>query len=947
MEDHDQSSGLLLTNHIQQPLSSQSLSRIRALILSPSTPHSTITSIFQTLARSLELYRDSVILHQTLKLLSDLSSHRPQFSRLVFDSVRSCSLLSSASAHIAAQALDVVVSIAERDPASVPAVNELDDDGFFPFAVLPSIPVRTTMASEERREVSCSAAYFFNSISRDPYPCVRRAALDGLVRLSESNVIEDEDMVRGCYNRAVDLLRDMEDSVRSAAVRAVCAWGLVLAASNPETKLQCSDELFVKVCSMARDMSVEVRVEAFNALRKIEVVSEDILLQTLSKKLLGIVKEKRSLGQCCGEQFEVLASSAAGALMHGLEDEFFEVRKSACHSLSTLIVLSADFAREALNLLMDVLNDGSVIVRLQALETMHCMASCGRLKLQEKHVHTFLGPLVDKTLPIRCATKRILKLVKLSVLKLFTLTVDALLDNLARYLEDEVDTFSALFHFGRNNGKFVVSIIEDILQQIEPMSDGKLDFDNVRVAGLLVLAISVPLSGENFSKIPHVVFSYALTMLGRITNSVSDVMDQTGLLAYLSQCSNSTSLSAIELKEWGQRFPMVKGNVQVYSNENTIGSLAKPSQQEIDGTSEIQFLDMDEPQKLTSVLNSKLEAHDEIIRSINAITARVKDIWPLVQSGCLHQVLRILRSCKEELALFDSNSGESVGALSFTLLYLRSIEVLAKVWGHFLPPKFLTCRIGTLNLLFGKLERRLIELRGRFICLSKEEELHVLELVLLTCILKLYKVEIFCKHDTLEKLSTTLSQVENLVKEGCIQPSNFVIEVGKLSAEIHTSGNGESYDRSLFRRLLEMFCLKEIMFVGRLKYLNTELIIPNNGPENPIIYVPGLPVGIACQITIHNISVESRLWLKMTMDDGSTQFIFLDLNNFEECNGYRRFSFLAPFYKTPKAMSFSIRLCIGIECPFEDLHFVKHRRVGPKHKLAYLCKEIEVFLSKR
>ncbi|KAF4401381.1 hypothetical protein G4B88_001575 [Cannabis sativa] len=902
MEDHDQSSGLLLTNHIQQPLSSQSLSRIRALILSPSTPHSTITSIFQTLARSLELYRDSVILHQTLKLLSDLSSHRPQFSRLVFDSVRSCSLLSSASAHIASQALDVIVSIAERDPASVPAVNELDDDGFFPFAVLPSIPVRTTMASEERRE--------------DPYPCVRRAALDGLVRLSESNVIEDEDMVRGCYNRAVDLLRDMEDSVRSAAVRAVCAWGLVLAASNPETKLQCSDELFVKVCSMARDMSVEVRVEAFNALRKIEVVSEDILLQTLSKKLLGIVKEKRSLGQCCGEQFEVLASSAAGALMHGLEDEFFEVRKSACHSLSTLIVLSADFAREALNLLMDVLNDGSVIVRLQALETMHCMASCGRLKLQEKHVHTFLGPLVDKTLSIRCATKRILKLVKLSVLKLFTLTVDALLDNLARYPEDEVDTFSALFHFGRNNGKFVVSIIEDILQQIEPMSDGKLDFDNVRVAGLLVLAISVPLSGENFSKIPHVVFSYALTMLGRITNSVSDVMDQTGLLAYLSQCSNSTSLSAIELKEWGQRFPMVKGNVQVYSNENTIGSLAKPSQQEIDGTSEIQFLDMDEPQKLTSVLNSKLEAHDEIIRS-----------------------------CKEELALFDSNSCESAGALSFTLLYLRSIELFAKVWGHFLPPKFLTCRIGTLNLLFGKLERKLIELRGRFICLSKEEELHVLELVLLTCILKLYKVEIFCKHNTLEKLSTTLSQVENLVKEGCIQPSNFVIEVGKLSAEIHTFGNGESYDRSLFRRLLEMFCLKEIMFVGRLKYLNTELIIPNNGPENPIIYVPGLPVGIACQITIHNISVESRLWLKMTMDDGSTQFIFLDLNNFEECNGYRRFSFLAPFYKTPKAMSFSIRLCIGIECPFEDLHFVKHRRVGPKHKLAYLCKEIETAAS--
>lgn len=66
---------------------------------------------------------------------------------------------------------------------------------------------------------------------------------------------------------------------------------------------------------------------------------------------------------------------------------YLKVRKSACHSLSALIVLSADFALEALTLLMDMLNDDSVNVRLQALETMHHMATCDRLKLQEKHMH--------------------------------------------------------------------------------------------------------------------------------------------------------------------------------------------------------------------------------------------------------------------------------------------------------------------------------------------------------------------------------------------------------------------------------------------------------------------------------------------------------------------------------------------------------------------------------
>lgn len=72
-------------------------------------------------------------------------------------------------------------------------------------------------------------------------------------------------------------------------------------------------------------MSMEVRVEAFDALGKINVVSEDILLQTLSKRVLVITKEKSSLGQCPAEQFEILASNVAGVLVHGLEDEFYEV----------------------------------------------------------------------------------------------------------------------------------------------------------------------------------------------------------------------------------------------------------------------------------------------------------------------------------------------------------------------------------------------------------------------------------------------------------------------------------------------------------------------------------------------------------------------------------------------------------------------------------------------
>lgn len=66
----------------------------------------------------------------------------------------------------------------------------------------------------------------FLGFTRDPYPYVRKTALDGLVGLSKPSVVEDLDMIQACYCRAVELLLDTEDYVRSAAVRAVRSWSV-------------------------------------------------------------------------------------------------------------------------------------------------------------------------------------------------------------------------------------------------------------------------------------------------------------------------------------------------------------------------------------------------------------------------------------------------------------------------------------------------------------------------------------------------------------------------------------------------------------------------------------------------------------------------------------------------------------------------------------------------
>lgn len=58
--------------------------------------------------------------------------------------------------------------------------------------------------------------------TKDPFPHVRRVALEGLAGLCRSGVVfDDVEVIRGCYCRAVELLRDAEDCVRCAAVDVV------------------------------------------------------------------------------------------------------------------------------------------------------------------------------------------------------------------------------------------------------------------------------------------------------------------------------------------------------------------------------------------------------------------------------------------------------------------------------------------------------------------------------------------------------------------------------------------------------------------------------------------------------------------------------------------------------------------------------------------------------
>ena len=152
---------------------------------------------------------------------------------------------------------------------------------------------------------------------------------------------------------------------------------------------------------------------------------------------------------------------------------------------------------------------------------------------------------------------------------------------------------------------------------------------------------------------------------------------------------------------------------------------------------------------------------------------------------------------------FKAESRGFDGPLLFTLQYFKVPKLLTNVWEQFVPAKNIHhYEQGELEFLLGKLDRSLRELGCRFLGLSKEEALHVLELILVSCLLRLSKFEICCFFTTMRNLSSTISRLEFLHQQGSTEPLNFVTAVKKSLLEINISTGHTSSRTFLFYQLI-------------------------------------------------------------------------------------------------------------------------------------------------
>ena len=190
----------------------------------------------------------------------------------------------------------------------------------------------------------------------------------------------------------------------------------MIAVADSDSQMRLVDAAFGNVCSALCDLSMRIRTQAAELLGGMTMVGNEFLHQTLDKKLMSNLRRKKSLHERYTELYEsgewatgkkwaddapkeqvntdtvsLMASGACGALVHGLEDEFLEVRTAAVQSMCKLALKNVPFAVTSLDFLVDMFNDEIENVRLKAISSLTAISK--HIILREDQLEIMLSAL--------------------------------------------------------------------------------------------------------------------------------------------------------------------------------------------------------------------------------------------------------------------------------------------------------------------------------------------------------------------------------------------------------------------------------------------------------------------------------------------------------------------------------------------------------------------------
>ncbi|KAG5874600.1 hypothetical protein JTB14_032997 [Gonioctena quinquepunctata] len=362
---------------------------------------------------------------------------------------------------------------------------------------------------ETEKLVHLISSYFSNDDAR-----VRCQAFLTIVTLHERNFKINPNI----YVDVCEALKDDYEIVRHVVLKLIWLLGntypeneILLPGSEHEIRL--IDDAFGKICNGVSDLSMNVRMLAAKLLGSMSLVSPKFLNQTLDKKLMSNMRRKRTAHELAWENVtsgewasgkkwaddapkevidadsvSLMSSGACGAFVHGLEDEFLEVRSAAVESLCQLSISNPQFANLALDFLVDMFNDEIEDVRLKAIDSLRLISE--HIILRDDQLETILGALEDFSEEVREGLHRMLASCKMSTSAGLKMCVEKLLENLKRYPQDKRSTFRCLQRVGSQHPELVLPLVPQFLN-IHPFFDtAEPDVENAQYICLLILILN-------------------------------------------------------------------------------------------------------------------------------------------------------------------------------------------------------------------------------------------------------------------------------------------------------------------------------------------------------------------------------------------------------------------------------------------------------------------------
>ncbi|EFN82695.1 integrator complex subunit 4 [Harpegnathos saltator] len=288
------------------------------------------------------------------------------------------------------------------------------------------------------------------------------------------------------FREACAALRDDYEIVRRAVLKLI--W--LLGREYPENiivgfdgeDIRMVDCAFSQICSLMGDLSPRVRASAMSLLGAMKSVSRRYIEQALDKKQKVVEADRPEVEE---------KSGSCGAFIHGLEDEFLEVRTAAVEALCTLSLEQPNIARISLDFMVDMFNDEIQDVRLRAIESLKKISAS--VTLREDQLETILGALEDFSGEVREGLHAMLAASHLATTNCLYMCVNRLLDNLSRYPQDRESIRNCLAALGASHPYLTLPLVPQLLNRHPFFDTSEPDVDEPSYASVLVLIFNAAL----------------------------------------------------------------------------------------------------------------------------------------------------------------------------------------------------------------------------------------------------------------------------------------------------------------------------------------------------------------------------------------------------------------------------------------------------------------------